>query len=186
MTDGGVGPSDAPDPSDPPGAAEPRPLPALADEPYAEPFWAGAREGELRLQWCTDCGDPQFFPRPWCRFCGSEALEWRVASGEGTVYAYTVVRRVVQEPAFAGEIPYVLAYVDLAEGPRMFTALVDCDPADVENGMPVVAVFDRVTDEVALPKFRPTGPGAGDDSDEADDGGGADDHGDPREAGEGN
>jgi len=65
---------------------------------------------------------------------------------------------VVQEPAFAEEIPYVLAYVDLAEGPRMFTALVDCDPGDVENGMAVEVVFDRISEEVVLPKFRPLDP----------------------------
>jgi len=158
MTDGESGPPGVSGSSEPSGAY-PRPLPALADEPYAEPFWAGTRAGELRLQWCTECGEPQFFPRPWCRFCGCPDLEWRVASGEGTVYAHTVVGRVVQEPAFREEVPYALAYVDLAEGPRMFTALVDCEPGAVENGMPVEVVFDRVTDEVVLPKFRPVASG---------------------------
>ncbi len=142
-----------------PRAPDGRPLPALADEPYAEPFWTGCREGELRLQWCRSCGEPQFFPRPLCRFCGGADLEWRVASGEGRVYAHTVVRRVVQEPAFGEEVPYVLAHVDLAEGPRMFTALVDSPPEEVENGMDVTVVFEAVTDEVVLPKFRPTGTG---------------------------
>ena len=148
MTDGG---------SSPPSPSGSRPLPRLADEPYAEPFWAGTRESELRLQWCSSCGEPQFFPRPWCKFCGCADLEWRVASGEGRLYAHTVVRRVVQEPAFGEATPYVLAYVDLAEGPRMFTTLVDCSPRNVENGMAVTVVFDEVTDDVVLPKFRPAG-----------------------------
>lgn len=132
-----------------------QPLPTFLDEPYANPFWEGTRAGELRLQRCNDCERAQYFPRPWCRYCGCESLMWITASGEGEVYAHTVIRRAIEYDAFEEDIPYVVGYVDLAEGPRMFTTIVDCPVEAVENGMPVTVVFDQITDEVVLPKFRP-------------------------------
>ena len=131
-----------------------QPLPKFVDAPFADPFWEGTREGELRLQRCEDCEKAQFYPRPWCRYCGGDT-EWFVASGEGDLYAYTVIRRVVEQPAFAEDIPYIVGYVDLEEGPRMFTTIVDCPVDEVENDMPVSVDFDEITDEVVLPKFRP-------------------------------
>jgi uncharacterized OB-fold protein len=131
-----------------------RPLPDLDEARYARPFWAAALDERLVLQYCPDCDAHQYFPRPWCQRCAGD-VEWREATGRGEVYSYTVVRRVVSNPAMADDVPYVTAYVELEEGPRMMTRLVDVDPAAVERGMPVAVTFERVGEGVALPVFRP-------------------------------
>ncbi|WP_433634047.1 Zn-ribbon domain-containing OB-fold protein [Halomicrococcus sp. NG-SE-24] len=131
------------------------PLPSEYAEPYAEPFWEGANRGVLRLQYCTDCGKHQFFPRPWCQYCSAEALEWVDAEGEGRVYSYTVVRRAVTLPAFQEALPYVVGYVDLKEGPRICTLFADCDPSEIESDIHVEVTFKRVNDDLSLPVFRP-------------------------------
>lgn len=127
-----------------------KPLP----HPDAEtaPFWQAANRGELVVQRCDGCGHAQLYPRLYCTRCHAAALSWTPATGEATVHSYTVVRRA-PSPAFAGDVPYVVALVDLAEGPRLMTNVVGCDPEDVRIGMPVRVVFDG--DEQALPKFRP-------------------------------
>ena len=131
-----------------------RPLPSL-DNATDERFWRAASEERLLLQRCEECETPQFFPRSWCQYCGSEAVEWIEAEGTGRVHTYTVVRRATEHQAFAEEIPYVVAYVELDEGTRICTNVVGCDPEDVEIGLPVEVTFDHVTDEIALPKFQP-------------------------------
>ncbi len=118
------------------------------------PFWEGAKAHELRLQRCRACGEHIFYPRVLCPHCLSEDLEWVRASGRGRVYTYTVVRRPAH-PAFKDDVPYVLAIVELEEGPRLTTNIVGVPPEEVHIGMPVEVVFEDVTDEVSLPKFRP-------------------------------
>lgn len=132
----------------------PHPLPTLDDE-VAETFWRAAAEERLLYQTCEECGEAQFFPRAWCQYCGSTAIEWRESLGEGHVHTFTVVRRATELPSFATDVPYVVAYVELREGVRICSNVVDCRPETVEMGMDVSVTFDHVTDDVALPKFRP-------------------------------
>jgi len=124
--------------------------------PYqdTEAYWSAAKEHRFVIQKCRDCGEHQFYPRGVCSHCLSSALDWVEASGSGTVYSFSVNYRA-PHPGFAGKTPFVLAIVELAEGPRMMTNIVDCDPESVRIGMPVVVTFDDVTEEITLPKFRP-------------------------------
>ncbi|MFP4625346.1 MAG: Zn-ribbon domain-containing OB-fold protein [Natronomonas sp.] len=132
----------------------PHPLPTLDDE-VAETFWQAAAEERLLYQTCEECGEAQFFPRSWCQYCGSTAIVWRESSGEGHVHTFTVVRRATELPSFSADVPYVVAYVELQEGVRICSNVVDCPPETVEMGMDVSVTFDHVTNDVALPKFRP-------------------------------
>ena len=101
-----------------------------------------------------DCGETQFYPRGVCSHCLSSNLDWIEASGEATVYSCSVNYRA-GHPGFAEKTPFVLAIVELAEGPRMMTNIVNCDPETVKIGMAVKVCFDDVTDDVTLPMFEP-------------------------------
>ena len=129
------------------------------------PYWAAAREGRLVVQECRSCRQVWHPPLPRCPHCHAADPGWRPVSGEGAVYTYTVVRHATHY-AFAGHVPYVLAIVELAEGPRLVTALVGADPArpdQVRVGLPVRVVFREVADGVTLPYFEPAaGPEAKD------------------------
>jgi uncharacterized OB-fold protein len=129
-----------------------KPLP----EPSAisAPFWDGLREGELRLQRCGHCEQYVFYPRSVCPHCLSDQLGWTRVSGRGRVYSYTIVRRAMN-PAFAEGVPYVFAIVELDEGPRVTTNIVNCKVDEVRVDMPVQAAYDKVTTDVALLKFEP-------------------------------
>jgi uncharacterized OB-fold protein len=127
----------------------PPPLPAI--DPDTQPFWDGAKRGELLIQRCTKCDERQFYPRLRCVRCGG-AVEWIRASGNARVYTYTVVHRAAHE-AFSPLVPYVVALVDLAEGPRMMSRL-RVSPADVRIGLDVRVAFERQSDEVTLPVFE--------------------------------
>lgn len=83
-------------------------------------------------------------------------MEWVKASGRATVLSFTIVRRPVS-PAFAADVPYVVALVTLEEGPAMMTNIVGCDPEAVRIGMAVEATFEDWTEEISIPKFRPIG-----------------------------
>ena len=131
-----------------------RPLPSLDGE-VDRVFWEAAAEERLLIQACPDCGERQFFPRSWCHYCGSGDVEWVEAAGTGHVHAHTVIRRATELPAFADEIPYVVAYVELDEGVRMCSNVVDCDPGEIEHGTPVEVTFEPVDESLALPVFRP-------------------------------
>ncbi|HXM57884.1 MAG TPA: Zn-ribbon domain-containing OB-fold protein [Candidatus Dormibacteraeota bacterium] len=115
-----------------------------------QPFWDGIAEGVLRLQRCAACGRHVFYPRAVCPFCMAAELRWEEASGRGAVHSFTVVHRA---PAgYRDEVPYVVALVDLDEGVRMMTRLVDVAPADVRVGL---AVEVAIRGEPRLPYFRP-------------------------------
>lgn len=118
------------------------------------PFWDAARKHELQIQRCTSCGKHVFYPRYTCPHCGGRQLEWVRASGRGCVYSYTVARRPTH-PAFADGPPLVIAIVELAEGPRMTTNIVGCQPDDVKIGMQVQAAFEDLDDQIALVNFEP-------------------------------
>ena len=127
-------------------------LPTI-DEDTA-PWWDAAREGRLLLRSCNACGTVHHYPRPFCPECWSEDVTWIEASGRATVYTHSTVY-VNDLPPFGEQVPYIAVVVDLEEGPRMMTRVVECDPADVEVGMPLEVAFWEVTDEVTLPVFRP-------------------------------
>jgi len=121
-------------------------------------YWEGAGRGELVLQRCRDCGTVQHKPRAVCATCLSGDIEHFVASGRGVVHTFTITNQNVQLP-FRDACPYVLAYVEVEEGPRLLTNIVGVDPAEVHIGMPVVADFwsgERSDGEAfAVPRFRP-------------------------------
>ena len=128
-------------------------IPGLTD--LTRPYWAAAREGRLVVQRCDACGASWHPPLPACPRCHAAALGWREVSGDGTVYSRTIVRHATHV-ALADAIPYVVAIVELAEGPRIVTNITGCPPEDVSVGMPVRVYFRPVSDEVALPCFQPT------------------------------
>ena len=134
--------------SAPPPSPEPVPLRTLD----AQLYWDGCLRGELLIQRCDDCGRHQFYPRPMCAACGG-AVGFVPASGRATVHSMTVCHRPLT-PRF-GPDPYVVALVELAEGPRMMTNIVGCPPEDVRIGMPVTVAFQRLTDDVSIPVFTP-------------------------------
>lgn len=125
--------------------------------PETAPFWEGMRAHRLRIQRCNDCGRAYFYPRPFCPVCFSANVAWFTASGRATLHAYEIIHRA--PPAFASDAPYVLAVVELEEGPRMMTNLVDVEPepSRLPVDMPLQIVYDDTTDGVTLPKFRPAG-----------------------------
>ena len=128
-------------------------FPAPRRTPVNEPFWNGVDAGELRLQHCPDCGLVNFPPRVRCPDCFAE-MDWRPASGEGTVYSFGVVHRPNQPAVFEARLPLVLAVVELAEGPRLVSN-VRADPDEVAVGDPVRVRFEEVTAGVVLPLFDP-------------------------------
>ena len=127
-------------------------IPLPRPTPLSRPHWDGCRKGVLRVQHCRDCGQHVFIPAPLCTRCQSEALDWVETSGTGTVYSYTVVHRPPR-PQF--RVPYVVAIVEMAEGWHLLTNLLDVEPEAVEIGMPVRVSFERLSDEITLPYFRP-------------------------------
>jgi uncharacterized protein len=131
-------------------------LPAPA--PYVSPdnkeFWAATADGRLLLRTCDDCAEHIWPPRPFCPSCGSLKTSWAQASGEGTVYTFTVVHRS-NVPGYRDAAPYVVAYVELAEGPRIMTNVTGCEPSDVTVGMPVRVTFDDTGEGSALFRFQP-------------------------------
>ena len=133
---------------------KPKPVPVI--NPWARPFWDAAKQGKLVYQRCKDCGTNVFYPRIACINCFSDNLEWVESSGKGRVYTYTVVESNPPS-AFISDLPFVIAIVKLEEtGVQMLSNIVDCDPYEVECDMPVEVVFEKLNDEIALPKFKPT------------------------------
>ena len=131
------------------------PLPTRAPVRTHEtgPFWDGCAAGRLVLPRCTRCNELIWYPRRFCPFCGSTAVEWVEVSGRGTIYSFTIMRQ--GSGPFRGVVPYVLAYVELTEGPRLLTNIVDADPDSLEVGQPVTVVFEPAGETDALPRFRP-------------------------------
>jgi uncharacterized protein len=117
-------------------------------------YWEGAGRHELVLQRCRRCGTVQHRPRAQCVTCLGGEIEHFVASGRGTVWTFTVTEQN-QAPPFRDATPYVLAYVELEEGPRLLTNVVGCPPDAVRIGLPVVAEFRADADGLAVPVFRP-------------------------------
>jgi hypothetical protein len=128
-----------------------RPLPAIT--PETQHYWEGARAGELRLQQCTACSHVYFPPRPFCPRCAAREVQVLRASGRATLYSYVIHHRPV--PGFTP--PYSIAVVQLEEGPRMMTNIVEVEqtPQALQLDMPLEVTFEKLTDEISLPLFRP-------------------------------
>ena len=120
----------------------------------SEVYWQAARRHQLLLQRCGSCQKFRFYPRSHCPYCSSESFEWQPASGRGKVYSFTVIHRS-PSPSFRDKVPYVLALIDLQEGVRMMTNVIECEPDAVEIGMPVEVTFEDLNDSISLPQFRP-------------------------------
>jgi uncharacterized OB-fold protein len=133
-----------------------RPIPA-PDE-ASLPFFEGARAHRLLLMRCRACGTWRYPSRDRCDACWSTETEWEQASGRGNVYTFSVMHQLYH-PGFKNEVPYNVAVVELEEGPRMTTNVVDCPNDAIRVGMPVEAVFDDVSADVSVPKIRPRGGG---------------------------
>jgi|TARA_Y100000310_G_C20212754_1_gene592099 hypothetical protein len=132
-----------------------KPLPRGIQEEANKPFWDAARRHELVMPRCKNCDHMFFYPRTECPKCMSSNLDWTQVSGKGRLYAFTLVRQPVN-PAFRDDVPYAYAMVQLAEGPRMISNIVECDVEALEIDMPLEAVFDDVTPECTLVKFKPS------------------------------
>lgn len=116
-------------------------------------FWEAARRHQLTAYRCASCGT--FYAQPVsCIRCGNPRMSWSPVSGKGEVYTFCVYRQSFH-PAWEKDVPYNVAYVQLAEGPLLLTSIVGCDNKDIYIGMPVSVVFDDINDEISLPKFQP-------------------------------
>jgi uncharacterized protein len=124
-----------------------RKITAPQPNPETQAFWDAAAEGKLLIKKCNGCGQVHFYPRDNCPFCFSDKTEWQQASGNGTVYTYSVMRRA--------PVPYAIAYVTLAEGPTMMTNIVDCDLNSIKVGQAVKLVFKPSDGGPPVPCFAP-------------------------------
>ena len=132
----------------------PRALPKPTPETLH--FWEGCREGELRLQRCRACAEPYFPPRPFCPKCASRDVEVFPASGKATLYSYVINHRPRPD---MGTEPHSIAVVTLAEGPRMMTNVIGCPqtPEALVLDMPLEVTFQKESDDISLPLFKPAG-----------------------------
>jgi len=135
-----------------PRSKKPRPRPT----PETRHFWDGTLVGELRLQRCDDCSNVYFPPRPFCPRCACRSVTVFAASGRATLHSYVINQRAIPDSGF--EAPYSIAVVQLDEGPRLMTNIVDSPqtPEALVLDMPVEVTFERISDDVALPLFRPS------------------------------
>jgi uncharacterized OB-fold protein len=129
-----------------------KPVPEISE--VAKPYWEAARNDELHIQRCTGCGKAIFYPRHWCPHCLGQEISWERASGLGRIHSYSTVYQAPFE-AFAADAPYVLALVELAEGPVMMANVLNCDPEGVSVGMPVKVCFEERADGFKVPQFEP-------------------------------
>ena len=118
------------------------------------PFWEAAKRHELQIQQCSSCRAYVFYPREVCSECLSPEMSWVKVSGKGTLYSYTIAQAPTHA-SFTEDVPYVIAIVELAEGPHITTNIVGCKIEDLKVNMPVVASFADVTSDITLVKFRP-------------------------------
>ena len=117
------------------------------------PFWEAARRHELVVYRCAGCGACNTSGAG-CVACDGPEMAWSRAGGRGQVFTFCVYRQAFH-PAWQGDIPYNVAYVELDEGPLLITNIVGCRNEDIYIGMPVEVVFEDINDEISLPKFRP-------------------------------
>lgn len=129
-----------------------KPLPNLNGD--NKQFWAGCKVHELRFQRCQACGHIRWPASILCPICHSREMNWIVSQGKGKVYSFAVYH-MAYDPGFEKDLPYVVADVELEEGPRLLTNIVDCPPDEVRCEMPVEVTWEDITEEFSLPKFKP-------------------------------
>ena len=134
-----------------------RPAPPISS--YNRAFWEYAAKGELRLPQCTACGKPWAPPGPVCPACFSRKFEWVKMSGKGRIGSFTIFHKNYH-PFFKDRLPYNVALVDLAEGPRLLANVLDIPNDRLEIGMELEVVFENVGDRFTIPQFRPADPKA--------------------------
>lgn len=128
-----------------------KPVPAITPE-MAE-FFAGARAGRLMVQKCEACGTLRFPSHELCSKCNSTRSKWVEVSGRGEVFSFNIMHQVYH-PAFASEVPYAVVVVELEEGCKFVSNLLGVKPHDIRCGMPVEVSFEKISEDVSLPKFR--------------------------------
>lgn len=121
--------------------------------PEAEPFWLGCQQRRLLLPQCKACNRCHFYPRRFCPHCASRDIEWRPASGRGTLYSFAVVHQPLDK-AFASRVPYCIAIVELEESVRMQTQLVGFDEGAIYCDLPVEVDFMQIFEDLTIPVFR--------------------------------
>jgi len=132
----------------------PAQLPPLVIDSDSRPYWEGLAQGELRIQRCGACSRYVFYPRAICPHCSSGQLSWVTATGKGAIYSYTVAHQAFGP--FADEVPFVIAIVELEEGVRMMTRIVDAPHEQVCIGAAVHVTFATISEEMTLPYFQLT------------------------------
>ena len=128
---------------------KPLPTPSRTSKPY----WDYCKRHELRIQRCTQCGRYRHYPQEMCPYCNSLDAEWTKVSGKGKVYTWVVCHQAFH-PGFAADVPYAVVNIELDEGIRMMSRVIDVKPEELEIGMPVHVVFEDVSEDFALPVFR--------------------------------
>ena len=128
-----------------------KPLPVIAK--WNAPYWQAAKRHEFVAQQCRNCGYIHLPPGPVCTNCLSADQDWVPLSGRGTIYSYGVYYQRWHE-GFADDIPYNVALIDLEEGPQIISQIMGCENDELDCGLAVEVVFEDVTSEVSLPKFR--------------------------------
>ncbi|ODT38279.1 MAG: hypothetical protein ABS55_01070 [Lautropia sp. SCN 70-15] len=127
-------------------------LPSPVVNPDSAPYWNAAREGKLLVRKCRACGEFHFMPRYLCPKCWSHDLDWVEATGKGVVHSFSIVRRA-PAAAFGDRVPYVVALIDLEEGPRMMANVVGEGALDTRIGDEVRVVFEDRGDGARIPQF---------------------------------
>jgi uncharacterized OB-fold protein len=127
-------------------------IPSIQRDNESLPYWEGLAQGELRLQRCDVCLRAIFYPRALCPHCFAETLSWIVATGKGVIYSYTVAHQAFG--AFAEGVPFVVALVELEEGVRMMTRIIDAPREQIAIGKRVQVSFEKIGEELVLPYFR--------------------------------
>jgi len=133
-------------------ASQTKPVPGIT--PDLREFFEGARRGQLMVQKCDGCGALDFPGRTLCSQCLGTTGQWVPVSGRGEIFSYNIMHQVYH-PGFATEVPYAVVVVKLEEGPKFVSNLIGIKPHDIRIGMPVEVTFEKMSDEVMLPKFRP-------------------------------
>lgn len=128
-------------------------LPVPAVNPDTAPYWEAASQDRLIMQRCGGCGNLRFYPRYLCPDCWSDQADWVEVSGQGRVHSFTVMRRA-PSPAFMGRVPYVVALIDLEEGPRMMANIVGDDALDTAIDDAVTVCFEERADGFKVPQFQ--------------------------------
>lgn len=120
---------------------------------WSKPYWDACKNHELHIQQCNNCLTYIMYPKLYCPHCLSDELGWVKSEGKGTVYSYSIVYNN-PPTAFQGELPFVIAVVELSEGVRLTTNIIDTEFDKISCGIPVEVVFEDITNEITLPKFK--------------------------------